>query len=87
MAFKFEFANEKTVELPSGEKITVREPDIQELRSFRKQHQEAEKDEEKQFDLTIEFLESLGFPAEYAVKTTDAKLLAFIQWLTSEKKN
>lgn len=87
MSFKFELANERKVELPNGEEISVREPNVKELRDFRKQHREHDGDEEKQFDLTISFLDHLGFPSEIAMQATDAKLLDFIKWLTSEKKN
>ena len=86
MTFKFELAETKKVELPSGEIADVREPNIRELRLFKTQHTELKGDEDKQLELTISFLEELGFPSEIAYQTSDSKLLGFISWLTDGKK-
>lgn len=87
MTFKFEVAETKKVELPDGEKIDVREPNLKELRQFKAAHEELKGDEDKQLELTIAFLEELGFPSELAYQTSEKKLLDFISWLTQGKKS
>ena len=87
MTFKFELAEIKKVELPDGKKIEVREPNIREIREFRQKHKDCGDDDEKQLEVTIDFLDSLGFPKEIAYQSSDSKLLGFIRWLTDGKKS
>lgn len=91
MAFKFNIAGERIVELPNGEEISVREPNINEISEFKEKHGELQKkspdDLKKQLALTVDFLSELGFPSEVAYKATDKTLLEFINWLCGEKKS
>lgn len=87
MAFKFKFAETKTVELPDGTQVEVREPTIQESKNYNAKLVEIGEDSVKQLSLAVDFLDELGFPKEYAQKSTVGNLLKFIQWLTSEKKS
>ena len=91
MAFKFNIAGERLVELPNGEEVSVREPNINEISDFKENHSKLQEkhpdDLKRQLKLTVDFLAELGFPADVAYKATDKTLLEFINWLCGEKKS
>lgn len=69
-----------------GGEHTVNFPTVKQLQGYRKKFEEVKDDADKIFDITLDFLESLGLKKEIALEMENDHIETIIQHISGQKK-